>query len=168
VGETGFSAGKHLHFDLVFTPFDVDDAPYYGRVDPNPYFTTGTTYNLASGQSGSTTNQEDELSAADAQHVISSLEGVMNHVFDRIKQELPGDTARAVLSLPVQYKDPVTGQDRPGETTTLETVAGFADFNAVQTRALVQQGPPSIAAQIDAAGLAEAVRDELVKLLGGK
>ena len=38
IGETGNSRGKHLHFDLVLSPFDVDDAPFYGRVDPNPYF----------------------------------------------------------------------------------------------------------------------------------
>lgn len=64
VGETGFSAGKHLHFDLVLAPFRVDLAPYYGRVDPNPYFVSGTTYNLNSTQLGSTTTgpEEDELS----------------------------------------------------------------------------------------------------------
>lgn len=38
VGQTGFSFGKHLHFDFVPAPFDVDDAPFYGRVDPTPYF----------------------------------------------------------------------------------------------------------------------------------
>ena len=38
VGMTGFSFGKHLHFDFVPAPFDVDDAPFYGRVDPTPYF----------------------------------------------------------------------------------------------------------------------------------
>lgn len=60
VGATGFSAGKHLHFDLVLAPFDVDDAPYYGRVNPNGYFTAGTTYNLAGSQLGSTTNTPKE------------------------------------------------------------------------------------------------------------
>lgn len=38
VGATGFNYGKHLHFDFVLYPYDVDDAPYYGRVDPTPYF----------------------------------------------------------------------------------------------------------------------------------
>ena len=62
VGETGFSAGKHLHFDLVLIPFRVDQAPYYGRVNPNGYFTSGTTYNLASSQLGTTTpTQEDDM-----------------------------------------------------------------------------------------------------------
>ena len=69
-GETGFSAGKHVHFDLVLAPFDVDDAPFYGRVDPNPYFTTGTTYNLASGQSGTTTTPLSEEDDDDMQTVF--------------------------------------------------------------------------------------------------
>lgn len=43
VGATGFSFGKHLHFDLVVAPFRVDVAPYYGRVDPKPYFVSGIT-----------------------------------------------------------------------------------------------------------------------------
>ncbi|WBF79050.1 endolysin [Arthrobacter phage Hankly] len=38
VGATGFNFGKHLHFDLILFPFDVNDAPFYGRVDPTPYF----------------------------------------------------------------------------------------------------------------------------------
>jgi len=63
VGETGFSAGKHLHFDLVLYPFDVDDAPYYGRVDPNPYIIGEWNYAGDINQQGTTT-QEDELSKA--------------------------------------------------------------------------------------------------------
>jgi murein DD-endopeptidase MepM/ murein hydrolase activator NlpD len=75
-GETGFSAGKHLHFDLVLTPFDVDDAPYYGRVNPNPYFVSGTTYNLNSSQLGTTTTSptEDEMSAAGEARILQILE----------------------------------------------------------------------------------------------
>lgn len=68
VGETGFSYGKHLHFDLVLTPFDVDDAPYYGRVDPNPFFVSGTAYNLNSIQHGSSTTtpkEWDEMASKD-------------------------------------------------------------------------------------------------------
>lgn len=54
VGETGFSAGKHLHFDLVLFPFDVDDAPYYGRVDPNPYIIPGSAGAGSIGPAGNT------------------------------------------------------------------------------------------------------------------
>ncbi|GLU58562.1 M23 family metallopeptidase [Paenarthrobacter ureafaciens] len=56
-GETGFSAGKHLHFDLVISPFRVDAAPYYGRVDPNPYFKGGASL----GYAGSTKQEEDDM-----------------------------------------------------------------------------------------------------------
>lgn len=77
--------------------------------------------------------------------------------------ELP----RKVVTEPFPYKDPVTGEDT-GQTTTVATVLGFADFQATATRSLVNQGPVQIAADINAAGLASAVRDELVKLLGGK
>ncbi len=65
VGATGFSAGKHLHFDLVLFPFDVDDAPYYGRVDPNPYFAGSLSY-----QGGTITQlEEDEMSAEDIKYL---------------------------------------------------------------------------------------------------
>jgi hypothetical protein len=38
IGQTGFSFGKHLHFDFVPNPYNVSFAPFYGRVDPTPYF----------------------------------------------------------------------------------------------------------------------------------
>lgn len=61
VGATGFSFGKHLHFDLVLAPFDVDDAPFYGRVDPNRYI-SGLSYAGSVTQSGKTTPKEwDEM-----------------------------------------------------------------------------------------------------------
>jgi hypothetical protein len=43
IGETGFSAGKHLHFDFLLYPLSYA-APLYGRTDPNPYMngTIGT------------------------------------------------------------------------------------------------------------------------------
>ena len=57
VGETGFSAGKHLHFDLVLDLSKVSHAPYYGRVDPKPYYTTSL---AAQGTITPTTSQEDD------------------------------------------------------------------------------------------------------------
>lgn len=61
VGATGFSAGKHLHFDLVLAPFDVDDAPYYGRVDPNPYIIGEWNYAGDITQQGTTTDPTPNL-----------------------------------------------------------------------------------------------------------
>lgn len=39
VGESGYSAGKHLHFSLMFRPFNYATSTY-GCSDPNPYFET--------------------------------------------------------------------------------------------------------------------------------
>jgi len=108
-----------------------------------------------------TPSQEDELSAAE----VKTITDAVNFAFQRIKDELPGDTAKAVVEFPVPYMDPETGQDT-GTTTSLKTATGFADFQANQTR-LTAASAPQIAAQINAAGLAESVRDELVKLIGG-
>ena len=81
----------------------------------------------------------------------------------QVLRDVPADT----VTKQVPHKDPITGND-DGATTSLATMAGYADFQATATRALVLQGPSGIAQQINAAGLASAVRDELVKLLGGK
>lgn len=54
IGDTGFSAGKHLHFELIFQPTNFATATY-GRADPNPYFVDSITV------MGSSTNQEDDV-----------------------------------------------------------------------------------------------------------
>jgi len=95
-------------------------------------------------------------------HVLKVINSLSDNA--ATKKDL-SEVPRKVVTEPVPYKDPITGQDT-GQTTTLATIAGFADFQAVQTR-LTQQGPAEIAVQINAAGLAQAVRDELIKLLEG-
>jgi hypothetical protein len=109
---------------------------------------------------------EDDMASVPQDQWEHALK-VLNSLADNAatKRDL-AEVPRKVVTEPVPYKDPITGKDT-GQTTTLATIAGFADFNAVQTR-LANQGPAVIAAQIDAAGLAAQVRDELVKLLGGK
>ncbi|MEV4991199.1 hypothetical protein [Pseudarthrobacter sp. LMD1-1-1.1] len=149
-------------------------------------------------QGSITTSQEDDVTTPEQIDKIvtasaEATQAAINHLYDRITSEVVGKldelngahhvatrehvngkvpdiaaaSAAATLTKQVPYKDPVTGQDT-GQTTSLATLAGFADFQAVATRALVAQGPAGVAAQINAAGLAEAVRDELVKLIGGK
>jgi hypothetical protein len=63
IGETGNSRGKHLHFDFVPAPFIVHIAPFYGRVDPNPYFVDAPAISYAATDVkaiGTTTEQEDD------------------------------------------------------------------------------------------------------------
>ena len=64
IGETGNSRGKHLHFDFVPAPFIVHVAPFYGRVDPNPYFVDAPVISYAASTEtkaiGTTTEQEDD------------------------------------------------------------------------------------------------------------
>ena len=76
--------------------------------------------------------QEDTLSAESEANIIAAV----NFAFERIKNELPNDTAAAVLGHPVPYKDPVTGADA-GQPTTLGTVVGFTDYQHNATRSSV-------------------------------
>lgn len=64
IGATGFSAGKHLHFELLVHPFNFG-TPTYGRTNPNPYFVAGIT---AQG-STTTTENEDEMTPQQMQEI---------------------------------------------------------------------------------------------------
>ena len=159
-GNTGASTGPHLHFEVLPDGYNLY-AAMYGRIDPNSLFIGSVTP-----QSATTTPvQEDDMANVPQEEWAHVLK-VINSLSDNAatKKDL-SEVPRAVVTEPVPYKDPITGQDT-GQTTTLATIAGFADFQAVQTR-LTQQGPAEIAVQINAAGLALAVRDELIKLLEG-
>jgi hypothetical protein len=93
VGATGFSFGKHLHFDLVLAPFDVDDARYYGRVDPNLYI-GGLSYAGSITQSGSTTPKEwDEMASEDQIRKIvrAEVDASLVTMLDPAKDRRAGD-----------------------------------------------------------------------------
>lgn len=68
VGDTGFNFGKHLHFDFVLFPFDVDDAPYYGRVDPTPYFI----------------EFQGELTVAEVETIVNHLKGMEERIMNQV------------------------------------------------------------------------------------
>jgi len=164
-GNTGASTGPHLHFEALPDGY-VLNSYMYGRIDPQTLFGS---LSYASESITPLSEEDDDLTPDQFNQLVGKLDelnaahhvATREHVNGKVK-----DIARAVVTEPVPYKDPVTGQDT-GQTTTLATIAGYADFQAVQTR-LTQQGPTVIAAQIDAAGLAQQVRDELIKLLEGK
>ena len=108
----------HNHWFNTACPGDYDLA----RLDSLARGTIAT-------QSATITPLEDTLSAAESDAIIAAV----NFAFERIKNEIPSDTAAAVMSHPVPYKDPATGADS-GQTTTLGTVAGFTDFQHNATR----------------------------------
>ena len=67
VGDTGFNFGKHLHFDFVLAPFDVDDYPFYGRIDPTPYFV-----------------DEGELTVAEVKQILEAIDASEKRVMAQI------------------------------------------------------------------------------------
>ena len=156
-GNTGGSTGPHLHFEVLPDQY-VLNSTFYGRIDPEPLFASSLSYAGTVTTQSTITPLEDELSAGDVAAIIDAVQ----KMHDVTRDYIPG----ATLTRQVPYKDPVTGGDT-GQTTSLATMAGYADFQAAATRALILQGPAGLAQQINAAGLAAQVRDELVKLLGG-
>lgn len=166
VGETGFSAGKHLHFDFVLAPFVVNVAPYYGRVNPNGYFTTGTIYNLASGQLGTTTPKEwDEMASKEevkaamlealewkVDNTVGGKTSVMDvaRIIDERFNKIPG----TLLDEPVGRQ----GGAFPG-VTSLRGVLAYSDQQHIE-----QLQAAASAARADGASveqIIQAVRDAL-------
>lgn len=119
------------------------------------------------------TSEEDDMTPDQFNNLVAKLDelNAAHHVATRehVNGKIPdfaSASAKATLDSPVIYRDPKTGEPT-AQTTTLGTVVAFRDFNDVQNR-LATSSPTDIAAQLNAAGIASAVRDELVKLIGGK
>lgn len=70
MGNTGFSFGRHLHFELLFHPFNFGTATY-GRADPNPYFGSA-----AIAPQGTTTNAGG-LTVADIDSIDKKLADIL-------------------------------------------------------------------------------------------
>ena len=66
VGATGFNFGKHLHFDFVINPYSVSQPPFYGRVDPTPYFIEY--------------EGEDELTVAQIDAILTAITASENRI----------------------------------------------------------------------------------------
>jgi hypothetical protein len=172
VGATGFSAGKHLHFDLVLPPFDVDDAPYYGRVDPNPYFGSGTTYNLNSMELGSTTTtpkEWDEMATPDELRAIvrAEIDASIVTMLDPAKDRRAGDG----LSWSIWFERQLPGWN--GDASAAARIVGTDQaVNDIRNQntylvELVKQLSISTGAVIDYDAIAKAVADENAKRMAG-
>jgi hypothetical protein len=130
---------------------------------------------------GTTTPQEDELSAEQIDALHEAIQKDIAFVYDRIRNELlPGsqywkdliggvdkintkteDLPEKIWTHLIDHRNPATGELEK-DVTTAETVLSFMDAN------FSRQSPAEIALKIDAAGVAAEVRDELIKLIGGK
>lgn len=78
IGETGFSAGKHLHFELIFLPSNFNTITY-GRSDPNPFFVAGIA------AAGTTTEAEEaeEIDMAAVDTLMAQLEQMVTWEHER-------------------------------------------------------------------------------------
>ena len=157
-GNTGGSTGPHLHFEILPDGY-VLNSTFYGRIDPEPLFAGSLAYaGTVTTQAEPLTPLEDELSAGDVAAIIDAVQ----KMHDVTRDYIPGATWKH----PIDYRNPVTGELQRGATTA-ETVLSYVDTNTARI-VDATKAPSDIAQQINAAGLAQAVRDELVKLLGGK
>lgn len=162
---------------------DGTAAGFYGHGETNPgtRYDPGTnfdwdlflaTYAAAVGGGinyQSTTVQEDDMfESADRTNLettlgkVETLIGMLNNV------------AGGVNGIPSAVLDKqVPRANNPDATTSLALFLSYSDADREATVSRIKDAittipAPELAAQIDAAGLAASVRDELVKLLGGK
>lgn len=84
VGATGFSAGKHLHFELLFHPFNFG-TDTYGRADPNPHIITGGI--AAQGATQTAEEDDDMFTQAEKDALFGALARI-----DQKASTLPGPT----------------------------------------------------------------------------
>jgi hypothetical protein len=101
IGQTGFSFGKHLHFDFVPNPYNVSFAPFYGRVDPTPYF-----IDYVEGEEDDMYTDEDRArdvqAAKDAKAAKEALIiGGSSMLYTASIQKLVDDVPRRVAEYPV-------------------------------------------------------------------
>lgn len=116
-GETGNSRGKHLHFFLMFHPFNYNTSTY-GCSDPNPYFTGSLSYQ------GGTSTPLEEIDVAAEQNILARLQEIVGWQ-DAQFQEIRDTAERNRNALAGFVRDVVaSGQ----ELTEAELDAKFAEL----------------------------------------
>jgi hypothetical protein len=166
-GGTNVSSGPHCHVGVLPHNFNLNTNTY-GRVNPDLYLTDyweDEADSLSYASESIKPIQEDEVALTKAQEkaldTIPMIVEMLNNIASGVN-EVPGN----VLAKEV----PVANS---GDKTSLQTFLSYAIADREATVSRIQSAianlPASeLAVQIDAAGLAEEVRNELVKLLSGK
>lgn len=166
VGNTGFSFGKHLHFFLMFRPYNYNTNTY-GCSDPNPYFTDG---GASIGPAGSITPQkEDTLSAEEVRQINDHTTATLKAI---ALDGISGQRERGGMADVADKVDDVHAWLRGGESgvrpagTIPAMLAGIQGQNAGLLEALKQvTSSPGSALDLEAvkaaskAGAAEALAD---------
>lgn len=146
--------GAHLHVAVVADPisYSTGNGLIFGCADPEPYF-GGLSY---ASESITPLEEDMPLTKEDVEWIVGRVTEEAQKIADVDRKHLPAATADAVLTKQVPHKDPITGKD-DGTTTSLATMAGFFDFQAVQTR-LAKASPQEIASVIPSEVAAEVAR----------
>lgn len=169
-GNTGVSTAPHLHLGAIPVRADVNNG-YRGRVDPTPYLYGAMNPDYASGgiaAQGTTTIEEDDMFTDNDRAKLETALGKVHTLIGMLD-----NVAGAVNGTPSAVLDKQIPRANSDATTSLALFLAYADADRNATVARIQSAianipAPELAAQINAAGLAADVRDELIKLMGGK
>lgn len=170
-GGTKVSTGPHCHVGALPWNYNLGTNTY-GRVNPRLYMTKHWDGGIVLASTSEST-QEDELSAAESKHIIESVQAMINHAVDgRLLKEIPGHVwsykngeerdAYQILRDTASHNGQI-----PGGNYWADLIGAVDKINGGVDN-LVHRPVADIAKQLDAAGLAIAVRDELIELLKGK
>lgn len=178
-GDTGYSFGKHLHFFLMFKPYNYN-TPTYGCSDPNPYF--GGSINPA----GTITSEEDdmpytreELKAIAQEGALAALDFKVDNtlggktstldvarIFDQSRLDTIALTAEATARLILNTAITRGGGSVGGETSLAGVVAYF-DQNRADILGAVGQTADGIIPGLDPEQVNAAIKTGLENALAG-
>jgi len=149
-GNTGVSSGAHLHVGAIPVRANVNNG-YRGRVDLTQWLYGPSNPDYAGGG----------LAAQGA--VTPTVEGFLMALSDQDQAELLANVRKLVTASEVEKDFDAKVNEKVDE---LVNNARKTFWNTEESKIRLQNAEPAqVAAQIDAAGLASSVRDELVKLL---
>lgn len=158
IGDSGFSAGKHLHFEVLFRPFNFGTETY-GRADPNPYFIAGL---AAQGSTSPAEPKEwDEMASEEAIDKIVRA-AVKDVLFNGQFDELPGRGRKLTIPMVLGYLgadlsalftkpfDVQNAEGRTGRTNSLAQFLTWAPSDTAGTHQALAQLAGLVVAQGEA------------------